>query len=78
MGEQHLDAFPVMARLLEGFCVSECTGGLGRDMTGADLVVPMFAEMESPAVWLLGEHEMTRQDAMNFRLHDIGRTITNG
>jgi hypothetical protein len=28
MGEQHLDAFAVAARLLESFGVNECTGGI--------------------------------------------------
>ena len=28
MGEQHLDAFTVAARLLESFSVNECTGGI--------------------------------------------------
>jgi hypothetical protein len=45
--------------------------GLGRDTTGADLLVALFAETESPAVWLLGEQEMTQQDAANFILHRI-------
>jgi hypothetical protein len=31
----------------------------------------MFAETESPAVWLLAEQEMTQQDAANFILHGI-------
>jgi hypothetical protein len=45
--------------------------GLGRDMTGADLIVPMFAETESHAAWLLGEQEMTWQDAANVTLQAI-------
>jgi hypothetical protein len=45
--------------------------GLGRDTTGADLLVAMFAETESHAVWLLGEQDMTQQDAANFILHAI-------
>ena len=44
--------------------------GLDRDTTGADLLVAIFAETESPAVWLLGE-QMTQQDAANFILHAI-------
>jgi hypothetical protein len=36
---------------------------LDRDVTGRDLLVAMFAERESPAVWFLGEQEMTRRDA---------------
>jgi hypothetical protein len=46
--------------------------GLGRHtVTGGDLLVALFAERESPAVWLLGEQEMTQQDAENFILHEI-------
>jgi len=46
--------------------------GLGRHtVTGADLLVTLFSETESPAVWLLGEQDMTRQDAENFILHGI-------
>ena len=44
--------------------------GLGRDPTGADLLVAIFAETESPAVSILGE-QMTQQDAANFILHGI-------
>ena len=45
---------------------------LSRHMvTGGDLLVALFAESESPAVWLLGEQEMTEQDAENFILHGI-------
>jgi hypothetical protein len=45
--------------------------GLGRDTTGADLLLAMFAERESPAVWFLSEQEMTQEDAANFILHAI-------
>jgi ATP-dependent Clp protease ATP-binding subunit ClpA len=38
--------------------------GLGREMaTGGDILVAQFEEKESAAVWLLGEQEMTRDDA---------------
>jgi glyoxalase superfamily protein/ClpA/ClpB-like protein len=40
-------------------------------VSGGDLLVALFAETESPAVWLLGEQEMTQQDAENFILHGI-------
>jgi hypothetical protein len=36
------------------------------DRTGAELLVAIFAERESPAARLLGEQDMTRQDAINF------------
>jgi transcriptional regulator with XRE-family HTH domain len=39
---------------------------LAREATGADLLVAMFNERESPAVWLLGEQEITHYDAVSF------------
>jgi Glyoxalase superfamily protein/Clp amino terminal domain, pathogenicity island component len=48
--------------------------GLGRKMaTGGDVLVALFDEKESPAVWLLGEQEMTQEDAVNFILYGIVR-----
>jgi hypothetical protein len=43
------------------------------DRTGADLLVAIFAERESPAVWLLGEQDMTLQDAINFIVYGIAK-----
>ena len=39
--------------------------------TGAELLVAIFAERQSPAAKLLGEQDMTRQDALNFIIHGI-------
>jgi sulfite reductase alpha subunit-like flavoprotein len=39
---------------------------LDREATGADLLVAMFNERESPAVWLLGEKDITHYDAVSF------------
>jgi hypothetical protein len=39
---------------------------LDREATGADLLVAMFNERESPAVWLLGEQDITHYDAVSF------------
>jgi ATP-dependent Clp protease ATP-binding subunit ClpA len=48
--------------------------GRGRpNRTGAELLVAIFAETESPAARLLGEQEMTRQDATNFIIHGIAK-----
>ena len=48
------------------------TQWVGREeVTGANVLVAMFAETESPAVSLLGEQDMTRQDALNFMVHGI-------
>jgi hypothetical protein len=52
--------------------------GLGRETaTGGDLLAAMFDEKESPAVWFLGEQEMTQQDAVNFILHGIVKGSRN-
>jgi Glyoxalase superfamily protein/Clp amino terminal domain, pathogenicity island component len=48
--------------------------GRGRpNRTGAELLVAIFAETESPATRLLGEQNMTRQDAINFVIHGIAK-----
>jgi Glyoxalase superfamily protein/Clp amino terminal domain, pathogenicity island component len=43
------------------------------EVTGANVLVAIFAETESPAVRLLGEEAMTRQDAVNFIVHGIDK-----
>ena len=41
--------------------------GLGREIaTGGDVLVALFDEKKSLALWLLGEQEMTQEDAVNF------------
>jgi Glyoxalase superfamily protein/Clp amino terminal domain, pathogenicity island component len=42
------------------------------EATGANVLVAMFAETESPAARLLGEQDMTRQHAVNFIVHGTG------
>jgi hypothetical protein len=39
--------------------------------TGAELLLAIFAESESPAAQLLAEQGMTREDALNFIMHGI-------
>lgn len=39
--------------------------------TGAELLLAIFAESESPAAQLLAEQGMTREDALNFIIHGI-------
>src|SRR6201984_251852 len=50
------------------------------EVTGANVLVAMFAERESPAVYFLQEQDMTRFDAVNYISHGIakapGRTET--
>jgi hypothetical protein len=38
----------------------------GGEITGANVLVAIFAERESHAAWFLGEQDMTRQDAASF------------
>jgi hypothetical protein len=48
--------------------------GRGRpNRTGAELLVAIFAETESPAARLLDQQDMTRQDATNFIIHGIAK-----
>jgi hypothetical protein len=49
--------------------------GRGRPtLTGAELLVGIFFETQSPAARLLGEQDMTRQDAVNFIIHGIAKS----
>jgi Glyoxalase superfamily protein/Clp amino terminal domain, pathogenicity island component len=60
-------AFGRVMRCAEGFAL-----GRGRPaLTGAEVLVPIFFETRSPAARLLGEQDMTRQDALNFIMHGI-------
>jgi hypothetical protein len=44
---------------------------LGRDATGADVLVAIFDERESHAAWFLNNQDMTQEDAANSILHAI-------
>lgn len=44
---------------------------LGRDATGADVLVAIFDERESHAAWFLNNQGMTQEDAANSILHAI-------
>jgi ATP-dependent Clp protease ATP-binding subunit ClpA len=46
----------------------------GRDeVTGANVLVALFTERESHAVYFLQEQDMTRLDAVNFISHGIAK-----
>jgi Glyoxalase superfamily protein/Clp amino terminal domain, pathogenicity island component len=52
--------------------------GLGRETaTGGTLLVAIFEEKESPAVWLLSEQGITQQVAANYILHDLARNAAD-
>jgi ATP-dependent Clp protease ATP-binding subunit ClpA len=43
------------------------------EVTGANVLVAMFAERESHAAYFLQEQEMTRYDAVNFISHGVAK-----
>jgi ATP-dependent Clp protease ATP-binding subunit ClpA len=51
------------------------------EVTGADVLMAIFAESESPAVFFLHQQDMTRYDAVNYMSHGIvkenGDAVTN-
>ena len=51
-----------------------CVQSSGReDVTGANILVALFAERESHAVYFLQEQDMTRYDAVNYISHGIAK-----
>src|SRR5262245_34901475 len=68
------DARPTAAyqRVVQHAAIHVQTSGREK-VTGANGLVAMFAKKESPAVRLLGEQDMTRQDAVNFIVHGTGK-----
>ena len=50
------------------------TQSSGRDVaTGANVLIALFAERESHAVWALQQQEMTRLDAVTYISHGIAK-----
>jgi ATP-dependent Clp protease ATP-binding subunit ClpA len=43
------------------------------EVTGANVLIALFSERESHAVYFLGKHEMTRFDAVNYVSHGIAK-----
>ncbi len=43
------------------------------EVTGANVLVSIFAERDSHAVWFLGEQDMTRYDAVNYMSHGVAK-----
>ncbi|MEC7576785.1 MAG: Clp protease N-terminal domain-containing protein, partial [Pseudomonadota bacterium] len=48
------------------------------EVTGANVLVAMFSERESHAVYFLQEQDMTRFDAVNYISHGIAKVPTEG
>ncbi len=49
-----------------------------REVTGANVVVAMFGEQESHAVYLMNKHEITRLDVVNYISHGISKIAEEG
>jgi ATP-dependent Clp protease ATP-binding subunit ClpA len=47
------------------------------EVTGANVLVAMFSERESHAVYFLQEQEMSRLDAMNYISHGIAKVVSH-
>lgn len=45
------------------------------EVTGANVLVALFSERESPAAYFLAERDMTRYDAVNYISHGISRNL---
>jgi hypothetical protein len=50
----------------------------GETVTGVQVLLAIFTERESTAVWLLREQDMTRDDAANFIASGIGKRTGGG
>ena len=48
------------------------------DVTGANVLVAIFAERESNAAYFLQEQEMTRYDAVNYIAHGVAKNPSHG
>jgi Glyoxalase superfamily protein/Clp amino terminal domain, pathogenicity island component/Bacterial translation initiation factor IF-2 associated region len=70
--EEGRDSRPTAAfqRVIQRAVIHVQSSG-GEKVTGADVLVGMFAESESPAVFFLHQQDMTRFDAVNYISHGI-------
>ncbi len=50
-----------------------CSRPAAEEVTGANVLVAIFAERESHAAFFLQEQEMTRYDAVNYISHGIAK-----
>ena len=46
-----------------------------KEVTGANVLVAIFGEQESHAVYLLGQHDVTRLDVLNYISHGISKVV---
>ncbi len=74
MGSGHEEAKPTSSfqRVIQRAAIHVQSSGR-TEVTGANLLVAMFSERESHAVYFLQEQDMTRFDAVNFMSHGIAK-----
>ena len=71
---ENLDAQPTTAfqRVIQRAVIHVQSSGK-QEVTGANVLVAIFAERESHAAYFLQEQEMTRYDAVNFIAHGVAK-----
>src|SRR5688500_14654432 len=77
VGKHHNEAKPTAGfqRVLQRAAIHVQSSGR-EEVTGANLLVALFSERESHAVYFLQEQEMTRLDAVNYISHGIAKVAT--
>jgi len=77
--DQPEDAKPTASfqRVLQRAAIHVQSSGR-EEVTGANVLVALFSERESNAVYFLQEQEMTRLDAVNYISHGIAKVGTRG
>ena len=74
VGSHHADAKPTAGfqRVLQRAAIHVQSSGR-EEVTGANVLVALFSERESHAVYFLQEQDMTRLDAVNYISHGIAK-----
>ncbi|CUS49057.1 MAG: ATP-dependent Clp protease ATPase suunit ClpA [Idiomarinaceae bacterium HL-53] len=74
LGDQGEDTQPTLGfqRVLQRAVFHVQSSG-NSEVTGANVLVAIFSEQESQAVYLLNKHDVTRLDVVNFISHGISR-----
>ena len=77
--DENLEATPTAAfqRVIQRAAIHVQSSGRS-EVTGANVLVAIFAERESNAAYFLQEQEMTRYDAVNFIAHGVAKNPAFG
>ena len=79
VAQENQDATPTAAfqRVIQRAAIHVQSSGRA-EVTGANVLVAIFAERESHAAFFLQEQEMTRYDAVNFLAHGVAKNPSFG